>query len=555
MTRSHLNRPAAVGLLPMRTALLLALGLGGVIVGVQLLVPAAWLLVVQRLLTLSVLLLAMAVITRRGRQEPTRRAAWTWLLVALLIHALVVALIPILNKLPWIPPVVAPFYMLTMALGMTGWFQERLLWAGGVRRMLEGLLFALAVITLSSKVILGAQGALMGPTWIRLVFNIVTFAILLGIAVFEALVDLRRLKGPLGWLGLTLLGGCVINLLAIRAQLLGHWSPAYPSALLSPVNLLGLVLAAHAPWTRDNLTREEGRGQNPWGGALVYTPFALSLIWVLASLHDWKAPDPLLVLLVGTMAILLLVRQVIALRDQASFSRILQENLAARTRALEESQEVILRTQRLNLVATVGAGMAHDLNNLLGVVCTLAEQQGSREELVKTAHRAAALARKSMAHAGDPDATRELFDLSETLGHLQPILTRLAGPGIALSVDCAGDEAWMEADPLQVEQVLVNLVTNARDALSGQGTLEITLRVEGERCHLEVVDDGPGMTPEVLERIFDPFFTTKTKGAGTGLGLPSVKAFLDQVGGTLEVVSAPGQGTRFSLHLPRLTDC
>ena len=112
----------------------------------------------------------------------------------------------------------------------------------------------------------------------------------------------------------------------------------------------------------------------------------------------------------------------------------------------------------------------------------------------------------------------------------------------------------MEVDPLAVEQVLVNLVTNARDAMAGKGALRISLSRDRKWSRLEVEDSGPGMSSEVRERIFDPFFTTKEKGKGTGLGLPSVKAFVARQGGFLDVESELGRGTRFILRLPCLGD-
>ncbi len=531
-----------------------ALGLACLGLLLQVVVPDGLLTQFQGWLTSATLLLGAVAFVRRARRPGEPRHAWHWFVLAILVNVLSAALSPLVVASAYLTYLIAISYLCFMVVGILSCFEEGILWAGGIRRILEGLIFALAVITLAWKAVLGSSLLHPDPGWVRLLLSFVFQAIILGVVVFEVQVDLNRLKGPLGWLGLYWVLSLVDNVFTIQAQIQGVYSSRHLSAMLGPLEPLLLLLAAQAPWTRDALRREEGRGQNPWGGFLAYFPFGVALAWMLVSLRPGVPPDPVIMLLVGAMATLMLVRQLIALRDQASFHRILQARLDERTTALEESQEAILRTQRLNLVATIGAGMAHDLNNLLGVVCTLAEQGGSKEELVRTAHRAAALARKSMAHAGDPGATRELFDLGESLEHLNPILQRLAGRGITLTMVRDHSECWLEADPLQVEQALVNLVTNARDAMQGEGQIQISLQAEGSWSCIEVEDSGPGMSPEILDRIFDPFFTTKVKGSGTGLGLPSVKAFCDAQGGTVSVQSEVGGGTRFTIRLPRISD-
>ncbi len=259
-------------------------------------------------------------------------------------------------------------------------------------------------------------------------------------------------------------------------------------------------------------------------------------------------------ILAAILSLALMGAVVSRLRASRRNEAVLEQRVQARTAALEQSQELVLRTQRLNLVATVGAGIAHDLDNLLTVITTLSRQPEAREELEAVAHRAANLARKTLDLGGRDGAKVELVEVGELLEGLEPVLRRLLGRGIDLALSCRGGECWMEVEPVHLEQVIVNLVTNARDALKGEGHLRLDLVREGEQARLEVEDDGEGMTEEVKGRIFDPFFTTKGAGKGTGLGLPSILAFMQGHGGTVAVESTLGQGTCFTLTLPVLGD-
>lgn len=474
----------------------------------------------------------------RSLREPGHALGWV-ALSGVVILRLVATVRPDLGR--WVPLVSLPLVL----IAFRAWFRESVAWAGGLRRVLEGGMVAIALFAwvwmrwLASAPLPGVDLA-----------GAVATAILLGTTVYHARVDQRRLLGPLGWVALGLLATGGVDLWRLLQVRGGAPSPYDPVARLLPLAEIPLGLAAWAPWTHDRLSRSQGRGSQLGSMGLVYGPVAIALIALLLDLRAGLSPDPASVLLMATATLLLLARQVLALRDQASFARILGQRLEERTLALEASREAHLRAQRLNLLVTVGAGMAHDLNNLLGAVCTLAEREGPREELVATAHRAAALARRSLAWAGNPKGRLELFDLAETTLLLQPLLKDLVGREVDLSLTCCASGLWVEADPVQVEQVLVNLVTNARDALPGRGRIQITLDQDGSDLRLTVDDDGAGIPPEVLPRIFEPFFTTKEGGAGAGLGLTSVKAFLDLQGGTVTVSTEVGQGSRFVLRWP-----
>jgi signal transduction histidine kinase len=428
------------------------------------------------------------------------------------------------------------------------WFREGVRWAGGVRRVLEGATVAVSLLALAHASWASRTGAWPFPETLAVTCT----AGLLGLAVYHARVDQRRLLGPLGWLAAGILAlGCA-GLWEFQVQAEGHRSAHLPLAGLVLLAPIPLGLAALAPWTRDRLSRAQGRGSQLGSSALVVVPFGGALLLLLMGLRDGRVADGVSVTLVGTAALMMLARQILAFRDQAAFARILGQRVGERSRALAATREAHLRAQRLNIWITVGSGLAHELNNLLGALCVQAEGGGSREELVRTAHQAAALARRSLAFAGDLPGSRELLDLGESLELLQPLLRDLAGDGVEVAVTRCGWDLWVEADPDRVEQVLVDLVTNARDALPGRGRIQITVDREESWIRLTVDDDGLGIPESDLPRIFDPFFTTKGRRSGAGLGLASVKAFVDLQGGRIAVTTEVGRGTRFTLRLPIL---
>jgi two-component system cell cycle sensor histidine kinase/response regulator CckA len=136
---------------------------------------------------------------------------------------------------------------------------------------------------------------------------------------------------------------------------------------------------------------------------------------------------------------------------------------------------------------------------------------------------------------------------------MESMLKRLIGEGVDIRLDLDPGLKRVKADPSQMSQVLLNLAVNARDAMDGQGTLSVVTRNHGDVVVLDVSDTGTGMDAETAERIFEPFFTTKGVGAGTGLGLSTVYGIVTQSGGSIDVHSAPGTGSTFTVRLPATT--
>jgi two-component system cell cycle sensor histidine kinase/response regulator CckA len=239
-------------------------------------------------------------------------------------------------------------------------------------------------------------------------------------------------------------------------------------------------------------------------------------------------------------------------------------------------EEQLRMAQRMEAVGQLAGGVAHDFNNVLTVILSHvgflldeASEPQAREDLSaieQAARHAESLTRQLLAFSRRQIQKLELLDLEETVADLGKMLRRLIGENIKLVLS-AGDGLWpVKADRGQIEQVLMNLAINARDAMPNGGSLTIGLHnVEldedyasanpeissGPHVRLAVTDTGVGIPADIRPRIFDPFFTTKGHGKGTGLGLATVYGIVKQSHGAIWVYSEPGEGTSFKIYLPR----
>lgn len=236
---------------------------------------------------------------------------------------------------------------------------------------------------------------------------------------------------------------------------------------------------------------------------------------------------------------------------------IYEDATAASERQREEEHERTIRS-----IGQVSGSIAHDLNNLLGAILLTTRGDGPPDPdaaaiVHDAAQRAADLVAQLLTYAKRRPVSPQRVELDALLRGVAPMLERLAGPSTSLRWHVAPATPPVRIDPLALEQVFVNLVTNARAALAGApGHLAIDVQCRaqgtGSVVEIEIADDGPGMPPEVRDRCFEPFFTTQPPGLGTGLGLSSAQGAIAQAGGSIRVASTLGEGTRFVIELPPL---
>jgi nitrogen-specific signal transduction histidine kinase/CheY-like chemotaxis protein len=261
---------------------------------------------------------------------------------------------------------------------------------------------------------------------------------------------------------------------------------------------------------------------------------------------------------------------------------------AGRREALERKARSQAQAQRLESLGQLAGGVAHDFNNLLAVILNyvsfvseelaaatavagpdpawhLESASADLAEVKKAAERAAGLTHQLLVFARRDVIRPQVLDLGTVITSVEEMLHRTIGEHVELVTSLAGDLWPILADPGQLEQVLVNLAVNARDAMPGGGTLSLdtanvtvdadtiaggSMARKGRNVRLRVSDTGTGIPADVAQHVFEPFFTTKSDGGGTGLGLATVYGILTQAGGDIRIYSEPGHGTTFTITLP-----
>jgi PAS domain S-box-containing protein len=262
-----------------------------------------------------------------------------------------------------------------------------------------------------------------------------------------------------------------------------------------------------------------------------------------------------------------------AMRMAANLTAVAIENVRLFERERQRDEQ-LRQAQKMEAMGRLAGGVAHDFNNLLTAIIGYGQLiqaklepasalRGDVTEIIKAGQRAAALTGQLLAFSRKQVIQPKVIDLNAVIADVQNLLGRLIGEDIDLIAQADGELGRIKADPGQIEQVVINLAINARDAMPGGGTLSIETRnfsltkdgadlPAGDYCMLAVSDTGCGMDRQTLSHIFEPFFTTKEQGKGTGLGLSTVYGIISQSGGHIEVESEPGRGTTFRVYLPRV---
>ncbi|GLT01665.1 histidine kinase [Sphingobium jiangsuense] len=274
--------------------------------------------------------------------------------------------------------------------------------------------------------------------------------------------------------------------------------------------------------------------------------------------------------------------------DEYYRAQMLEAAVAARTEELQlayaklkqesadraKIEQSLRQMQKMEAVGQLTGGIAHDFNNMLAIVVGGLELARLRadgqpeiirhiDNAMEGANRASALTRRLLAFARAEPNLPDILKPDELIRDMIELLDRSIGDQIRVELDLDAGDWRIHADRHQLENALLNLAVNARDAMDGRGTLilrtrQARLRAQeiedcpaGEYLCLSVIDNGCGMAPEVLERVFEPFFTTRAVGKGTGLGLSQIFGFVGQAGGQIRILSKPNEGTEVQLYLPR----
>jgi len=510
---------------------------------------------------------------RAWKTTGPERTAWAFLAASTLTDAVSLAL-ALLAALGVRLPLDELFGVLNLAtgllvvVGVLSFPRARERRSRGKRQLLDSLIFATSLLLLLW--VMGVQTSVRSTGMgFRVFLAYLNAALLGGGVVFITSGHLGRARGAFGWLAMSALAW----LASLTLWTLAGLPPQVNREAWIVVAGLIPLCQGLAAWTPHSAEAGDPRSESPvrFFRSLPYLPMAAciaALSWILAWRPQDVTRETFGIFLL--MVVFMVLRMLQAIHDLQASNSHLEQRVRQRTRALEHAQEALLRTERLNTLATLGAGLTHDLNNLLGALRTTAElmsthleegQEPSRRDvkrIIDIAGKASSTTQRLMnfgRRAAAPGNTAR--DIAEALAESRETMRMLLPDSITLSLGIDPDTCAALVETSTLEQVLVNLVSNAKDAMPQGGEVAIRLYSGtapggGSAAILEVSDTGSGIRPEDQASIFDPFFTTKPEGKGTGLGLASVRALMEAQNGTVDVVSFPGKGTTFRLAFPAL---
>jgi signal transduction histidine kinase len=411
-------------------------------------------------------------------------------------------------------------------------------------------LFCLGLLAVLVANVLGAIVSAGGPS-ARVIGEEPATLVSIG-AVVAALVLIRRRRVQAGY---AVLCASMVAVLGTSLVLRGvayhvHFLPrVFGIVLALPALLLGrralwISLAVLVAGAAFGVLREQG------------------VLWPMAPLPPETSPLGTIGAVLATMVLFAIVMDrfgaALSVALRASIAR--QHELEAEAARRREAQMLLVQTRKMEALGRLSAGVAHDFNNILTSIlgctalCRRALPAGSPEradldEIEEASRRGAELTRRLLAFAREQPTAPRLIQVETVTRSMLPMLRRLVGDQVEIELRMSPTPGVVHMDPTQLEQVLVNLAVNARDAMPSGGTLTIETTVTDDAVGIEVRDSGVGMDEATRLRAFEPFFTTKERG--TGLGLATCYGIVRQAGGEITVDSAPGAGTTFRLRLPR----
>jgi PAS domain S-box-containing protein len=277
---------------------------------------------------------------------------------------------------------------------------------------------------------------------------------------------------------------------------------------------------------------------------------------------------------IGTMAVVVditeqrLAEQTLEASNRR-YTEELEEVILQRTRELKRAQAQLVQTEKMAAMGKLAAGVAHEINNPAGVLLmklkfllSIAAPEGLSDRAVSTlqvaveqTERIERIVESLLDFSRPAEGTVRWMDINDVAqSALQLIQSQPPGDGPRITWEPGSDLPAVDVDPNELQQVIVNLIDNAKDAAGRQGNVTVGTGTEGDEVTLHVADDGPGIPDDFRDRIFDPFFTTKQVGEGTGLGLAISYGIVQKFGGTIDVASVRRQGTRMTVRLPAATE-
>lgn len=473
--------------------------------------------------------------------------------------------LPALFQIPHaslVGPAISITALLALGAGFMRWPQQTRMPRDRTRASLDGLAIALSMFLAAWLALGSARGVGLVPRHLMLTY-LVQISASLGILALWLLQE-TRLRLPEQARAKAFVRGALTVFVAhsvLRALLrvTGHYQGGYLGhavEVLHQVAILFIALAALSPAAAG----ESDRAHAKPSPARALIPSIVSLVVLLLGAFRMvsatgETSRTLMGLCLALLGVLML-RHGLLILDLERLSHGLEARVRERTRELEAHHHEAMGDLRMRMMAGLAAGLAHDLNNLMGVirlrVDLLAEggaphQKANLDVLKEASERAAVMTRRILAASRMQEILPTAFDFTGWLESRGPLLQALLQHGQRLELEVAAGLHVM-GDPQSLDQILQNLATNARDAMAPAGRLRIRAWRHQTAIHLEIGDDGPGIPPEHLSRMFEPFFTTKPHG--TGLGLATVRNLVVQNRGAIRIESAPGRGTTFHIELP-----